>query len=108
MKRVVLEVILADVALILAEYFVVQDLQWRTAYAATPHASAINGYVPSFSYGILTQFFTMAGSGISLTSPATLDWVQVIAVALVALNAWLGYSLLLTRRARVAAEAPRG
>lgn len=97
MQRTALRVLAADIVLLAAEYFVLQDLQWRTAYAASPHA-ATQGYSPSFSYSVLTQFFTMAGPGVSLTSPPTLDWVQAIAYALVVINVWFVYKVMKSRK----------
>jgi hypothetical protein len=97
--RAYIKVIAADLVLLAALLWVLQDLQWRTWYAASPHAGT-TGYTPSFSYSVLTQFFTMAGSGVSLTSPPTLDWVQFLAYVLVALNAWFAYQILRHRRAQ--------
>ena len=91
------KVVVADIILLFAEYSVLQDLQWRTGYASLPHAGTL-GYSPSFSYSILMQFFTLAGNGVRLTSPPTLDWVQAIAYVLVVLNAWYAYRMLKSRR----------
>ena len=103
--RFAYKVALADLALLAALYFVLQDLAWRTYYAGTPHA-AVSGYAPSFSYSFFTRFFTMAGSGVSLTSPPTLDWVQVLALALVVVNGWFAYREYRARRARSLPETP--
>ena len=105
MARTALKVLLADAVLLIAEYFVIQDLAWRTNYATLPHGSAPHGYSPSFSYNVLTQFFTMSGSGPSLTSPPTLDWVQLIAYALVAINVWFGYKLIMKWRGEKRVQA---
>ena len=94
-----IKVIAADLVLLAALLWVLQDLQWRTGYAASPHAGT-TGYTPSFSYSVLTQFFNMAGNGVSLTSPPTLDWVQFLVYVLVALNAWFAYQTLRHRRAQ--------
>jgi len=85
-------VLIADVILLVAEFYVIQDLQWRTTFAASPHGSAPHGYSPSFAYNIFTQFFTMSGNQVNLTSPATLDWVQLFTAALVVLNLWFAYT----------------
>ena len=90
------KLVLVDLVLVAALYFVLQDISWRTYYAMTPHAG-VSGYTPSFSYSLLTRFFSMAGSNVPLTSPPTLDWVQVIAYVLVAINAWYAYLLLKPR-----------
>jgi len=92
MVRTALKVLAADVILLVALFNVIQDIQWRTSYAASPHQAAPNGYTPAFAYNIFTQFFTMSGNGVSLTSPPTLDWVQLLAAVLVLLNAWFFYT----------------
>ena len=102
MKSLVL-VLLADAMLLLAVFYVVGDLQWRVAYASSPHGHT-TGYAASFSYSIFTQVFTMSGSGVTLSSPLTLDWIQVLALVLVVLNGWYVYSLVARRRK----EVPRG
>jgi len=99
MARTALTVLVADIILLVGEFYVIQDLQWRTSYAASPHANAPNGYNPSFAYNIFTQFFTMSGNGVSLTSPPTLDWIQLLTVALVVLNLWFAYTYWKGRRA---------
>ena len=99
MVKTYIKVIAADLVLLAALLWVLQDLQWRTGYAASPHAGT-TGYIPSFSYSVLTQFFNMAGNGVSLTSPPTLDWVQFLVYVLVALNAWFAYQTLRHRRAQ--------
>ena len=100
MIRTALKVFVADVVLLMAVFYVLQDLQWRSNYAASPHAVCLQvcSYAPSFSYGILTQVFTMAGNGVRLSSPPTLDWVQAIVYVLVVINAWFAYVLLKSRR----------
>ena len=97
------KVLLVDFVLVVALYFVLQDLSWRTYYAMTPHdaCGGLCTYVPSFGYSVLTRYFTMAGNGVSLTSPPTLDWVQILAVLLIAINGWYVYSEL-KRRGRAA------
>ncbi len=80
-------VVFADLVFLASGYFVYQDLQWRLAYASSPHA-ATSGYLASFNYGLLVQFLTMRSTSVSLTSPPTLDWLQVIWVAAVFLNVW--------------------
>lgn len=88
-----LKVFLADIVLLFALYSVFVDLQWRTGYAGSLHLACPQfcSYTPSFSYSLLTQFFTLAGNGARLTSPPTLDWVQLIVYVLVMLNAWYAY-----------------
>ncbi len=101
--RNLLKVLAADALLLVALYYVVLDLDWRTSYAASLHTACPNlcGYTPSFSYSFLTRLFTMAGNpalrssaSVRLTSPPTLNWVQVLSVILVAVNAWFVYVAL--------------
>jgi len=94
MFKTALKVLAADAVLLVTLFYVIQDLQWRTSYAGALR------YSPSFSYNVLTQFFTMAGSTSRLTSPPTLDWVQTLAYALVVVNAWFAYLLVKSRRSR--------
>ena len=91
----------ADAILLLGEFWVLQDLAWRSAYAASQHyACGANpcAYSASMSYSILIQFFTMLGNSVSLTSPPTLDWVQLLAFALVALNGWYLFTVFRSRK----------
>ncbi len=101
MVRTALKVLAADVVLLIAEFNVIQDLNWRTGYAASLHGACfpnLCSYTPSFAYNLLVQFFTMSGNGATLTSPPTLDWVQLIAYALIGINAWFAYITLVKRR----------
>jgi hypothetical protein len=101
-------VLLVDLLLAVSLVYVVGDLQWRVAYASSPHPRT-TGYATSFAYSVFTRVFTMSGGGISLSSPLTLDWVQVLGVLLVALNGWFLYTVYSKRRkalgATVAAPA---
>ena len=91
-----LKVMVLDAVLLVALALVLGDLQWRVDYASTR-----NGYKPAyaaaFAYSLLTRTFSMTGGAIQLTSPLTLDWVQVISVALVVVNGWYFYGLLRKR-----------
>ena len=86
-----LTVLLADAVLLYALYYFFTDLQWRTTYAGTLHGHT-TGYVASFTYSFFTRVFTMSGNGVTLTSPPTLDWVQVIGLLLAIANGWYLYS----------------
>ena len=85
------QVLVADAFLLVALFFVQSDLQGRVAYAETVHGHT-TGYVSSFSYSLFTQAFTMSGPGVSLSSPLTLDWIQVLGALLIVLNGWYLYS----------------
>ena len=103
--KFVYKVLLVDLVLVLGLYFVLGDLSWRSYYAMSPHnaCGGVCSYTPSFSFNVLTRFFTMAGNGVPLTSPPTLDWVQLLLLALFALNGWYLYS---TFGANRGAKAP--
>ncbi len=105
MVRNAFKVFALDIALLLGEYFVLQDLQWRAAYASSPHnaCGGVCSYTPSFSYNILTQTFSMSGGPLQLVSPVTLDWVQLLAYALIVVNVWFGYIALKARRPKAQA-----
>ncbi|MDG7011389.1 MAG: hypothetical protein JRN57_04645 [Nitrososphaerota archaeon] len=98
MKRY-LAVVLLDAVLLVALFYVLGDIQWRAAYAGSAHART-TGYAVSISYSLFTKVFTMAGNGVTLASPLTLDWVQVLAGVLVAANAWLLYNMYVGRTRR--------
>ena len=95
-----LKVLVVDAVLLAALFYVVQDLHWRSDYAAATVSRCAGecSYAPSFSYGFLTQVFTMSGNFAKLASPATLDWTQALAYALILLNAWLVYTYWGSRR----------
>lgn len=100
MVRNAITVLIVDVVLLTSGFYVMQDLQWRVAYAASLHDACAQpcSYAPSFSYSILTRFFTMTGNGAQLVSPPTFDWVQLLALALVVVNVWFAYASLTKRR----------
>ena len=107
MVRTAFKVLIADAILLIAEFYVIQDLGWRTAYAASLHGACFPracSYSPSFSYSLLIRFFTMSGNRVSLTSPPTLDWVQLLAYILIVINAWFAYTILAKRKSLKTAE----
>ena len=67
-----LKVAAADAALLVALYYVLQDLAGRSAYAVSEHL------VPTTSYLPFLRVLTIDGKNIPLKSPPTLDWVQVL------------------------------
>ena len=98
--RFPLRLVVLDIFFIVLAYLVARDQEARAAYAASLHdaCAGLCSYAPSFSYGFFTQYFTMSGNGVTLTSPPTLDWFQVIAVVLVAINGWYFYSTYVSGR----------
>ncbi len=86
-----LKVLIADAVLLLAEFFVVQDVQARVgcALGSPLYGSACLGRLsPTFSYSFLTQSFSMSSNGEILQSPIMLDWTQLVAGALIVINVW--------------------
>ena len=100
MRNTALKVLAIDLVLVVAEFLVIQDLQWRSSYAAAAvdRCGGLCSYAPSLSYGFLTHVFTMSGNSVQLSSPVTFDWVQAIAYALALLNGWLVYRYVQSRR----------
>lgn len=100
--------LVADVVLLASVFYVIEDLQSRTAYAASPHdaCSGLCSYTPSFTYSFLIRFFTMDGNGQHLVSPPTFDWVQLFFLALVVVNVWFAYAAFSKqRRAKARGES---
>ena len=105
MVRTVYKVLAADVVLLAALAGVLQDLAWRVSYATSPHPLP-EGSAASYSFSILTRFFSISGGPLVLTSPPTLDWVQLLGLALVLVNGWFAYKVLVGGRPRAAPAPP--
>lgn len=109
MVRTVMKVLAFDAVLLLAGYEIIQDLQNRIQCAL---GSPLYGQMcmqrgsPSFSHSLLTQSFSMIVGGTYVQSPPTVDWVQLIAYVLVAVNVWYGYTVFARRKALKAKGAP--
>ncbi|QQG48942.1 MAG: hypothetical protein HY247_01090 [archaeon] len=88
MAKAGLKLLIGDVLILVAGYLVTKDLQARVAYAAAER------YSPSFSYSILTKYFDMIRNSVTLQSPLTLDWIQVLAFAFIIVNGWYAYGFL--------------
>jgi hypothetical protein len=101
--RAVYKIATVDVLALLALYYVLLDLQWRTSFAASPHDACgkFCEYSSSFGYGLLTRVFAMDGNSQHLVSPPSLDWIQVLACVLVIANLWFAYGILKARRTRL-------
>ncbi len=61
-------------------YLVYQDLLFRDRYAHQLNFS------PSNSYSALSHVLTLTGGTTVLSSPLTLDWLQLLTLALVAID----------------------
>ena len=92
-----LKALVVDAVLIVAGYFVAADLQWRSSYAVS------EGLAPSTSYLPFLRVFTMTGRAVPLQSPATLDWIQVLAAVFIVVNVWFALGALGDRK-KAAAE----
>ena len=109
MARTALKVLMLDLVLFFAEFEIIQDMQNRVECAL---GSPLYGQTcmartsPSFSHSLLTQSFSMVVGGNYVQSPLTLDWVLLIAYALVAINVWFGYTVFIRRKAPKAGPAP--
>lgn len=107
MVRAVYWVAALDAVFVSLLALVYRDLGWRTGYAESVHSACPGSgcsYSASFSFGFLTRYFTMSGNGVSLMSPPTLDWVQVLVLLLVVVNGWYALSYLRERRRRLGAR----
>lgn len=108
MARTALIVLVLDAVMLLAEFEIIQDVQNRVQCAL---GSSLYGQScmlrssPSFSYSLLTRSFSMVVGGMRLQSPPTIDWVQLIAYVLVAVNVWFGYTVYVRRKAPRAEQA---
>jgi hypothetical protein len=83
-----LKVLLVDVVLLVFAYYVQEDLDWRSSYAA------FRGYSPTTHYSLLIRTFQMVGGGVPLQSPPTLDWIQVVILILIVVNVSYLYGVL--------------
>ncbi len=67
-----------NAVLLALTYLVYQDLSFRDRYAQQLNFS------PSTSYSAFSHVLTLTGGTTTLSSPVTLDWVQLLVLALVA------------------------
>ncbi len=74
-----------DILALIALYFVEYNVAWRNAYARS------EGLLPSTGYAPFLKYFLIEGASVPLRSPPTLDWVQVLLVSLVVVNAFYFY-----------------
>ncbi len=97
--RGLLEVLGANAVLISLLYWVTLDEAARSAYAAH------EGLAFQVFQSVLYQTSTLWGSSGPLQSPPTLDWVQLLVIAILAVDALVVYGAL-ARRRRARAAAP--
>lgn len=87
-----MEVVAANFILLLLFYWVSVDQAARVAYATR------EGLAFLFTRSILTQTSTLYGSSGPLMSPLTLDWEQLLLLALVAFDLLFAYGEMAGRR----------
>lgn len=80
MKQGLWKVLIFDAVLLVYVYFVQEDLAWRSEYAVSRGATVTTSFFP------LTRTFQMVRGGVQLTSPPTLDWLQVVVGLLILVN----------------------
>jgi len=78
--------------LLILAYLVYQDLSSRDAYA---HELAFS---PSTSFSLFSRVFSLTGRGTILVSPLTLDWPQVLILALIVFDIYSLLGILLRRK----------
>jgi hypothetical protein len=103
--RTVITVLVADLVWVAAILLVLQDVHMRVDCSIDGCTSFIRRTSAGFTYSVLTKSFSFVGNGNNLTSPPTLDWVQVLVVALVVLNAWYAYGALVGRSRGIGSSA---
>jgi hypothetical protein len=103
--RALYKVLVADAVLLAAVYLVLQDIAMRVSCTIP----GCNPFVPRtsavYSYSIFTKTLALGVNGNTLTSPLTLDWIQVLGLALLLVNLWYVYGLLRSRGV-VSAQRP--
>lgn len=102
--RLVLKAAVVNAVGIVLLYFVELDVLWRSSCGGDTTPSCIS-HVAAVSYFPFTMVSHLAGSGLPLTSPLTLDWFQVILVSLVIIDAYCLVRFF-TRRSRSAPQSP--
>lgn len=89
--RRAIEVAVTDALLLVGTYLVIVNRQWKINCALGLTTDCTPRNSPHFAYSVFTVYFSMNSSltpHVLLTSPPSLDWVQVFVAALVVINAW--------------------
>ena len=86
--------VLLDLVLFAILTGVLADEQWKAAYAIK------KGMQPTIDYSILTQYFSMKTLPMTLVSPPTLSWIEVVVVLLAVSNGLFLYRKLRSRDER--------
>jgi len=96
-RRVTVEVLLVNAAMLFLTYLVYSDEQWRIGCALGQGLNCTIRSAPSYSYSLLIRFFSMRNSTMLLTSPPVLDWIQVFVVVLIVVDAWYLFRIVSKR-----------
>jgi hypothetical protein len=94
-----LEILGFNILLLLALYLVTADVATRSAYAAR------EGLSYTFAQSFLVETSTLGGKGLSLQSPLSIAWLQLILLVLVVVDALYVYDWAKNRRAKPVAAA---
>jgi len=97
-RKLTIEVLVVDAVLLILTYLLYSDELWRTGCALGNGLNCSIRSDPSFSYSLFTRFFSMRNNTMLLTSPPTLDWIQVIAAILVLVNVWYLLRIIARRK----------
>ncbi len=93
-----MEITAVNLVLLLFLYWVTLDQAERVAYASR------EGLAFQILHSVLTQTSNLIGSAGPLQSPLTLDWVELLAIAILGFDALVVYGAVARRRrARTAA-----
>ena len=90
-------VLVADLVMVTAALLILQDVNMRLDCSIPGCTSFLSRTSAAFTYSVLTKSFSVVVNGSTLASPPILDWFQVLALALVALNGWYGYRVIFQR-----------
>ena len=107
MVRALFEVIVVDVLGLAGIFFVNQDVGMRID-CTIPGCTNIARTSVGFTYSIFTKALSVTVKNAywrTVVSPPTLDWIQVLGVALVAINLWYLYRALAGRGQRAPPSA---
>ena len=88
MRKLTIEVIVANAVLLILTYFVYTDEQWRIGCALGQGLNCSIRSAPSYAYSLLARFFSMSNGTMLLTSPPILDWIQLFVVVLAVVDVW--------------------
>ncbi len=99
MDRTIIKVAIANALLLVGVYLTLVNRAWKRQCAIGNAVNCTARTSPHFTYSVFTISFSMVSpSGMTLQSPPSLDWVQVLLAVLVVIDAWYVYSELRHRQ----------